>query len=201
MLAQLIHDIDECRMKLLRDAALIEETKKLFTTSSDDNLVEFSCIILHYVCDDPKYIDAMGRDEIFMQNVFNHLRSHDVDILLNSMRLLNVIMRNSMLIAFVLNVKDFPFKNLQAELKNDCHEIRLEALEGILLISDIHQEHPFVEELTMERFVDVIYGICMVNLLFYTYFLLLTFFFYSMMKNPHKIWLLKSTRIFAAMKN
>lgn len=188
-------------MKLLRDAALIEETKKLFTTSSDDNLVEFSCIILHYVCDDPKYIDAMGRDEIFMQNVFNHLRSHDVDILLNSLRLLNVIMRNSMLIAFVLNVKDFPFKNLQAELKNDCHEIRLEALEGILLISDIHQEHPFVEELTMERFVDVIYGICMVNLLFYTYFLLLTFFFYSMMKNPHKIWLLKSTRIFAAMTN
>lgn len=156
-------------MKLLRDAPLIEETKMLFTTSSDDNLIEFSCIILHYVCDDPKHIDAMGRDETFMRSVFNHLHSHDVDILLQSLRLLNVIMRNSMLIAFVLNVKDFPFKKLQAELKNDCHEIQLEALEGVLLISDIHREHPFVEELTMERFVDVIYGICMVNLFSYKF--------------------------------
>lgn len=163
LLAQLIHKIDECRMKLLSDKKLIEETKRIFMTSSDDNLVEFSCIILNYICDDPKNIDALGRDEEFMRSVFDHFHSHDVDVLLQSIQLLNVIMRNSMLIVHVLNIKDFPFKNLQAELKNDCHEIQMAVLESIFLISDIQHEHPFHTELTMEKFVDVIYGICMVS--------------------------------------
>lgn len=163
LFAQLVHAIDECRIKLLNDEKLIEETKKIFMTSSDDNLIEFSCILLRYICDDPKLIDALGRDEEFLRSIFTHFRSHDVDILLQSLQLLNIIMQNSMLIAIVLNTKDFPIKNLQAELKNDCREIQMAALENILLISDIHHENPFEEELTMEKFVDVIYGICMVS--------------------------------------
>jgi hypothetical protein len=163
LLAQLIHAIDECRKKLLNDASLIEETRNIFMTSSDDNLVEFSCILLHYVCDDPKNIDALGRDEMFMRSLFNHFKSHDPDILLQSLRLINVIMRNSMLITFMLNMKDFPFKNLQIELKNDCREIQFEALESVLLISDIHHEHPFKNEFTSDRLIEVVYGICMVR--------------------------------------
>lgn len=163
LLTQLIHAIDECRKKLLNDSNLIEVTKNIFMKSSDENLLEFSCILLHYICDDPKNVDAMGKDEIFMRGLFKHLQSHDPDILLQSLRLLNVIMRNSMLITFILNIVEFPFKNLQIELKNDCREIQFEALESILLISDIHHEHPFKSEFMSEKLIEIVYEICMVG--------------------------------------
>jgi hypothetical protein len=127
-------------------------------TSSDDNLVEFACILLHYICDDPKHTDALGRDEAFMTRIFQQLRSSDPDILLQSLRLLNAIMGNSMLIRVVLNMKDFPLKNLQIEMRNGCHEIRVVALESILLISGI-EEHRFEGD-----FADAIYEICVVSL-------------------------------------
>jgi hypothetical protein len=176
LLAQLVHVIDECGKKLLSDENLIEETRRIFMTSSDDNLVEFACILLLYICDEPKHIDALGRDEAFMERIFHQFYSPDPDILLQSLKLLNAIMENSMLITVVLNMKKFPFKNLQVEMKNDCREIRATALENILLISAI-QEHPFEGDFTSDRFVDAIYEVCVVSLIFFSmhlhrYFLL-----------------------------
>ncbi|KAL7021129.1 hypothetical protein ACKWTF_011769 [Chironomus riparius] len=159
LIVQLILVIDECRKKLLTDDGLIEETKNIFMASMDDNLVEFSCIILQYISNDLKQIDIIGREEAFLREIFKKFTSHDPDILLQSLRLLNLIIRNSMLISFILTMKDFPFKNLQIELKNDCQQIQMAALESLLIISNC--KHPFRNEFSSDRLIEEIYGMCM----------------------------------------
>ena len=167
LIVQLIHVIDECRKKLLTDDVLIEETKNIFMTSTDDNLVEFSCIILQYICNDLKQLDIIGREEAFLRAIFKKFTSHDPDILLQSLRLLNLIIRNSMLISVILTMKDFPFKNLQIELQNDCQQIQMAALESLLIISNCKHPNPFKNEYSSDRLIEEIYGMCMVSLIYF----------------------------------
>lgn len=130
LLAQFVSTIGDCKKKLLNDDTLIAEAVKIFTSSSDDIVVEFSSILLHHICDDPKRIDLLGRDEIFLKSIFDKFKSHDPDILLHTVRLLNVVMRNSMVIESVLVHKDFPIKNIQIELRSGMEEVQVAALEG-----------------------------------------------------------------------
>lgn len=60
-------------------------------------------------------------------------------------------------------MKEFPFKSLEIELKNDCHEIQFQALESVFLISNICSEHPFKSEFTSGRLIEVVYEICKVR--------------------------------------
>lgn len=136
--------------------------KKIFTSSSDDVLVEFASVLLQRVCDDPKQIDSLGRDEMFLQSLFNKFKSHDPDILLQSMQLLNVMMRNSILIETVVTRKDFPFKNVEIELRNENGVIQMAALESLLTITNF-DENPFWDILGSYRFIESVYGISMVK--------------------------------------
>lgn len=162
LLVQVLSTSDECKKRLLRDANLIEETKKIFTTSSDDVLVEFTCILLRAICDDLKQIDSIGRDQIFLQSVFAKFRSRDPDILLHSMQLLNALMKNSFVIESILAQKDFPIKNFQIELMNENQDIQLAALDGLLLITS-SGENPFWDVLSSDRLIEAVYGLSMVR--------------------------------------
>lgn len=162
LLVQFVTIISDYKKKLLDDDALIEEAKSIFTTSSDDVLVEYSTILMHAICDDPKRVDSLGRDEIFLNCIFNKFKSHDVDILLHTIQLLNVIMRNSMLIESIMLHKDFPFKNLQIELKNAIPEIRNASLGSFLLITNLN-ENPFWDLLSSEQLIETLCEICMVT--------------------------------------
>lgn len=147
---------------MLNDEPLIAKAVKTFTTSSDEIVVEFTGILLGHICDDPKRVDSLGRDEILLKSIFGKLKSHDPDILLHSIRLLNVVMRNSILIESVLAHKDFPFKNLQIELKNEIWEVQVAALESLLLIST-QIDNPFWDVLGSDRMVAEVYVICTVR--------------------------------------
>ncbi|KAG5672949.1 hypothetical protein PVAND_003036 [Polypedilum vanderplanki] len=161
LLVQLIHNIEDCRKKLLKDVDLIEESKNIFMKSTDENLVEFSCILLHYVCSDLRHIHAMTEDGEFVAAIFTRINSSsDPDILLQSIRLLNLIMNNSMLITSILNMNEFPLKSLQIELKNDCREIQVAALESIQIISSLC-EHPFKDDFTSDSVIEIFHEICM----------------------------------------
>lgn len=138
----------------------------MFTTSSDDVLLEFSNILLHHICHDPKRVDSLGRDEIFMRSIFDKLKSHDNDILLHSIELLNIIMRNAMLIEAIMGLKDFPLKNLQIELKNEVEEIQGAAIESFVMITEF-LENSFWDVLGSERFIEEIHVICMVRLIYW----------------------------------
>jgi hypothetical protein len=164
LLAQLIHNIEDCRKKILHesDGILIEETRNIFMTSSDDNLVEYSCILLQHVCVDVKQSHAMIQDEAFLRAVFAKFTTFDADILLHSFRLLNLLMSNSMLIMSILGMNEFPLCNLQIELKNDCREIRVAALESFQIISTL-REHPFKDNFESDRLIEVLYEISMVR--------------------------------------
>lgn len=162
LIVQLICVVHECRKKLLYESSFVQETKDIFMTSSDGNLVEYSCIILQYICNDVRQPDTMGRDEAFLRAIFKKLTSHDPDILLHSLKLLNCIISNCMLIPFILTMSDFPFKNLQIELKNDCQQIQMTALESLLIISNC--EHPFKAEFGSDRMVEILFEISMVCL-------------------------------------
>lgn len=162
LLVQLVVTSVECKKRLLGDANLIEEAKKIFTTSSDDVLVEFTCILLRAICDDLKQIDSLGRDQIFLQSVFAKLRSHDPDILLHSLLLLNALMKNSFVIESILAQKDFPIKNFQIELMNEIRDIQSAALEGLLLITSC-EENPFWDVLSSDRLIDAVFGLAMVS--------------------------------------
>lgn len=162
LLVQLVVTSAECKKRLLGDANLIEEAKKIFTTSSDDVLVEFTCILLRAICDDLKQIDSLGRDQIFLQSLFAKFRSHDPDILLHSVHLLNALMKNSFVIESILAQKDFPIKNFQSELMNGNPDIQLAALEGLLLITS-YEENPFWDVLSSDRLIEAVYGLAMVS--------------------------------------
>lgn len=176
-MVQLVSVIADCKKKLLNDDDLIVETKSIYTTSSDDILVEFSSILLHHICDDPKRVDSLARDEFFLKSTFAKFKSHDADILLHSIQLLNVLMKNSMLIESVLVHNDFPFKNLQIELQNEITEIQVAALESLLMITNF-RENPFWEMLSSERLIEVIFAICLVRLHNVLPVLLLTNFYF-----------------------
>lgn len=141
------------------DDALIEAMKNVFTTSSDENLVEYSCILLQSTCDDPKQVDSLGRDKSVLQVMFKNLKSHDPNILLHSLRLLNVVMKNSMLIESILSLEDFPFTNLQIELNNEIDEIRATALESIFIIANF-SKNPFWKS---DQMIGEIESLCMVR--------------------------------------
>lgn len=162
LLVQFVTCITDCKKKLLQDDDLIEQAKALFMTTPDDILADFASILLHNCCDDPKQVDSLGRDDAFLKSIFNKFKSHDPDILLHSLRLLNVIMRNSMLIESVLLLKDFPVKNFQIELKNGIKEIRSAALDGFLIITNF-SENPFWDVLGSERLTQEIKTLCMVS--------------------------------------
>lgn len=165
LLVQDLVTSDECKKRLLADANLIEESKKIFTTSSDDVLVEFTCILLRTICDDLKQIDSIGRDQIFLQSVFAKFRSRDPDILLHSMQLLNALMKNSFVIELILVQKDFPIKNFQIELMNENRDIKLAALNGLLLITSC-DENPFWDVLSSDRLIEAVFGLAMVRKVF-----------------------------------
>jgi hypothetical protein len=162
LLVQLTCAVDDCKRKLYDDDNLMVQVKNEFMTATDENLLEFSSVLVHTLCGDIRHVDALGRDEKFMQSAFEKFKSHDPDILLQSIRIVNAIISNTMLITGVLCMRDFPFKNLQIELKNDCQEIQVAAIESIQLISNL-TEHPFKMEFTSERLIEVIYEMCMVN--------------------------------------
>lgn len=162
LLVQFTSNISDCKKQLSHFDALLTEAKEIFTTSPDDILVEFASILLRHICDDPKHVDSLGRDEAFLLNIFDKFKSHDEDILLHSIQLLNVVMRNSMLIESIVELKDFPFKNLQIEMKNDITEIRIAAVEGLVLITDCNV-NPFWELLGSERFIEGIFDVCEVS--------------------------------------
>lgn len=162
LLVQFVTGITDCKKKLLQDDDLIEQAKTVFMTTPDDILAEFAGILLHNCCDDPKRVDSLGRDGAFLESIFNKFKSHDPDILLQSLRLLNVIMRNSMLIESVLLLKDFPVENFQIELKNGIKEIQGAALDGFLIITNF-SENPFWNVLGSERLTKEIKTLCMVS--------------------------------------
>lgn len=163
LIVQMTSTITDLKKLLLSDENLIGITKDIFMTSPDDILVEYSTVLLQIICDNPKQVDSLGRDEIFLKSIFNKLKSHDADILLNSMRLLNVVMKNSVLIESVMKLKDFPFKNLQIELKNEIPEIQIASLDSFLIISKF-RENPFWEQLSSDRLIEVVYGMCTVRI-------------------------------------
>lgn len=162
LLVEFVTSISECKEKFLNDDALIEETRSVFTISPDDNLIEYSCILLQSTCDNPKQIDSLGRDESVQSALFKHLKSHDPNILLHSLRLLNNVLRNSMLIESVLSLEDFPFGNLQIELNNESDEIQAAALESVFLIANF-QANPFWNILSSDRMIEKIESLCMVR--------------------------------------
>lgn len=171
LLVQFTADISDCKKMLLKDDALIEEIKTNFMSSSDDVLVEFTTILMQSICDDPQKADSLAHSENFFKSLFNKFKSHDADILLHSIQLLNVIMKNSMLIESIMLQKDFPFKNLQIELKNEILEIQIAALESFLLITNFYK-NPFWDILSSERLIEAVFEICMVrwrrvNLIFF----------------------------------
>ena len=163
LLVQFVSQISDCKKKLLYNDSLIEESKSVFMTSSDDVLQEFSGILLLNICEDPKRVDSFGRDETFLKCIFNKFKSNDVEILLQSLQLLNVIMKNSMLLEPILKHENFPIKNLQIELNNEIPEIQIAALESFLSITNF-SENPFWSLLSSKRLIDAIYDLCMVRL-------------------------------------
>jgi hypothetical protein len=165
LLVQLVTAVDGCKKLMVNDDELVTGTKEIFMNSDDDNLLEFASIILHHACDDPKRIDGFGRDENFTKSIFAKFTSHDPDVLYHSIRLLNAIMSNSMLIENILNQKDFPFKNLQIELKNDIADIQRASLESFVLISNC-DAHQFVNDFMSERLIEHFYDFFEVNILF-----------------------------------
>lgn len=162
LLVRLIAASRDCKKSVNKDAALVEEMKKIFTTSSDDVLVEYSSVLLRSLCDDPKLIDSLGRDEIFLESLFAKFKSHDPDILKNSMQLLSDLMKNSFLIETVLAQKDFLLKNLEVELKNENREIQMAALESLQWIT-CFVANPFWEAIGSQHFVEAVYSISMVS--------------------------------------
>lgn len=162
LLAQFVSEISECRKKLLSDDSLVEESKSIFMISSDDVLSEFSGILLLALCDDPKRVDSFGRDEAVLKCIFNKFKSKDSDILLQSIQLLNAIMRNSMLIESILKHKDFPIRNLQIELNSEIPEIQIAAIESFSIITSF-SENPFLNILSSDRLIEGIYNLCMVR--------------------------------------
>jgi hypothetical protein len=62
------------------------------------------------------------------------------------------------MITAILGTNGFPLKNLRIELKNDCREIRVAALEGLRMISAL-REHPFGDELASDGLIEVLHGI------------------------------------------
>lgn len=163
LLVQMTSTIMDLKRKMISDETLIGNTKEIFTSSPDDILVEFSSVLLVIICENPKKVDSFGRDEIFLNSIFNKFKSHDADILLHSMRLLNAVMKNSMLIESILKLKDFPFKNLQIELKNEIPEIQIASLDSFLIITSF-LENPFWDQLSSDRLIQVVYEMCTVRI-------------------------------------
>lgn len=163
LLVSLVSSIPECKKKFLREDKVFDELTNIFMNSSDDVLLEFSAILLLHILDDPKKFDSLGRDETFLKRIFDRFKSNDVDILLQSMQLLNILMKNSMLNQRIFMHKDFPIRNLQIELKNEIPEIQSAALESFFEITN-SVENPFWNVLSSERLVEAIFELCMVRL-------------------------------------
>lgn len=162
LLVEFVTGISECKEKFLNDDALIEATINVFTASLDENLIKYSCTLLLSTCDDLKRIDSLGRNVLVREALFKYLKSHDSNIPLHSLRLLNIFMKNSMLIESIVSLDDFPFKNLQVELSNEIDEIRATALESILIIANF-QGNPFWSILSSDQMIAEIESLCMVR--------------------------------------
>lgn len=161
LIVQLISINEDCRKKMLTDDYLMAEVKDIFMTSLDDSLIEYSCIILQFVFKDIKQADMMGRDDSFLKAIFKRFSSRDPDILFQSLLMLNLIMKNPMLRSCVINLKEFPLKNLQIELNNECQQIQLAAFESMVILTSC--EHPYKIEFSTDRLINLIIGFCMVS--------------------------------------
>lgn len=72
--------------------------------------------------DEAEAMNSHGRGGIFLRSISDKFQSHDPDIFLRTVRLLGVVMENSMVIRSVMLHKNFTIKNFQLELRGEVDD-------------------------------------------------------------------------------
>lgn len=157
LLVQFFSSSTDYKKKLLTHVELVDESERLFLSSADDYLVEYSAIILRHSCEDPKKMDSLGNNVDFMKVLFNRMKtSEDPDILLNCLLLLNCLMSNSMVIEQILQISDFPVLRIQNEIMNEYQEIQVATLKSLELITACRNVS-FEAEFSSSTFIETLF--------------------------------------------
>ena len=157
LLVQFLSNFSDYGKKLLAHVELVDESERLFLSSVDDYLVEYTAIILRHYCEDPKKVDSLGKNVDFMKVLFNRIKtSNDPDIILNCLLLLNCLMSNSMVIDQILQMSDFPVLRIQKEITNEYQLIQMATLKSIDLITTC-RNNSFETDFSSSTFIETLF--------------------------------------------